>query len=221
MLCPVLISDPSIAYGFGGVNQYMSLFIVLSCRGIWLCFILAYMRDITHRERGFTIVELIVVIVVIAILAAIVVVSYSWMKGDALKTRRLSDATQLQKALEVYKTKNGEYPATGDLRCRAVSGHADSWESSQACPSEFLSSLKPYLGSKTIVDPENSRDAHYEYFRYPAGSKGCDASRGDFYVLRIYNTKAQRFDESPGWRCDRLDWSTDPKTAYVVGGFTK
>lgn len=62
------------------------------------------------NNRGFTIVELLIVIVVIAILAAISIVSYNNIQARAKNTARLTMAENTIKLLELYKATYGEYP---------------------------------------------------------------------------------------------------------------
>lgn len=64
------------------------------------------------RQKGFTIVELLIVIVVIAILAAITVVAYNGIQGRANVSKSQSDLRSMQKLLELYKADNGVYPNT-------------------------------------------------------------------------------------------------------------
>jgi len=54
-------------------------------------------------QRGFTIVELLIVIVVIAILAAIVIVSYNGITSQAREAVRKSDIASWKQKSEVYK----------------------------------------------------------------------------------------------------------------------
>jgi len=68
-----------------------------------------------RKDRGFTIVELLVVIVVIGILAAITMVSYTGVTAKANTTKALSNAQSVQTILEVYYADNGNYPATTAL----------------------------------------------------------------------------------------------------------
>lgn len=64
------------------------------------------------KEKGFTIVELLIVIVVIAILAAIVLVAYNGITNRANTSRAQSNAVAVQKVAETINADNGNYPAT-------------------------------------------------------------------------------------------------------------
>jgi len=55
------------------------------------------------RQKGFTIVELLIVIVVIGILAAIVIVAYSGVQARAQKAKITTDIAQLTKAITVAR----------------------------------------------------------------------------------------------------------------------
>jgi len=67
------------------------------------------------EERGFTIVELLIVIVVIGILAAIVIVAYNGVTNRAKSTKSQATGSSLQKKLESYNAEIGNYPATYSL----------------------------------------------------------------------------------------------------------
>jgi prepilin-type N-terminal cleavage/methylation domain-containing protein len=129
-----------------------------------------------QKQPGFTIVELLIVIVVIAILATIGVVAYRGILGRANYTKRLQDMATIRKALQLYKVDNGQFPSANPNPGDA------SWEVST--DSTFLTSLSQY-NTSIPRDPKNSVDQKYAYFRSSAGSYGCPASAGAFYVLRI------------------------------------
>jgi len=64
-------------------------------------------------DKGFTIVELLIVIVVIAILAAITIVAYNGIQNRARDTNDKTDAAALQKVAETVNIETGSYPSAG------------------------------------------------------------------------------------------------------------
>lgn len=67
-----------------------------------------------QAQRGFTIVELLIVIVVIGILAAIVIVAYNGITNNARNNAWRSDAQNLAKIAEIVNTERGSYPTGTD-----------------------------------------------------------------------------------------------------------
>lgn len=63
------------------------------------------------RQKGFTIVELLIVIVIIGVLAALVIVTYNGMQGRGRDARRQTDIRNVKAAIEQYKADNSFYPA--------------------------------------------------------------------------------------------------------------
>lgn len=64
------------------------------------------------KQKGFTIVELLVVVVVIAILAAVTVVAYNGMSNRSKEAAIKNAASQAYKKIESEKTLSGSYPAS-------------------------------------------------------------------------------------------------------------
>lgn len=65
-----------------------------------------------QSEKGFTIVELLIVIVVIAILAAITIVAYTGMQTRARDAAIATKESQARTKLELYKVQNDRYPSS-------------------------------------------------------------------------------------------------------------
>ena len=63
-----------------------------------------------YKQKGFTIVELLIVIVVIAILAGITIVAYNGIQTRARDNVRKADLNSLAKAIEAFYAINGNYP---------------------------------------------------------------------------------------------------------------
>lgn len=68
-----------------------------------------------NRHAGFTIVELLIVIVVIGILVAIVIVAYTGITRSAKDASIQSDLKNVQKVVDIYQARYGQYPTTAQL----------------------------------------------------------------------------------------------------------
>lgn len=64
------------------------------------------------REKGFTIVELLIVVVVIAVLAAITVVAFNGVQKRAIQSRYLADLNSTRKKVELYSAEFSGYPGS-------------------------------------------------------------------------------------------------------------
>lgn len=64
------------------------------------------------RQKGFTLLEVMVVIVILGILASMVVPNLMGNKDKADQQKAVSDIVALENALDMYKLDNGVYPST-------------------------------------------------------------------------------------------------------------
>lgn len=65
-----------------------------------------------NKQRGFSLIEIMVVVVILGILASIVVPKIISRPDEARVVKAKQDVLAIQSALELYKLDNGVYPST-------------------------------------------------------------------------------------------------------------
>jgi prepilin-type N-terminal cleavage/methylation domain-containing protein len=73
------------------------------------------MFSLKRKQKGFTIVELLIVIVVIGILATLVIVTFAGIQKKARDSQRQTDIQAVNAQLEAFYTQYGFYPNVLDL----------------------------------------------------------------------------------------------------------
>ncbi len=73
--------------------------------------IILFIRKLLFRkQQGFTLVEILIVVSIIALLSSVLFASFSQARAKARDSKRVQDLLEVQKALELYRAKNGIYP---------------------------------------------------------------------------------------------------------------
>ncbi len=106
---------------------------------------------VSHRKRGFTLVEIVVAVGIVAILATAVIGTLQEGRKKARDAERVSDLKQVQLALRLYKDAESSYPLGHDGGTVLGEGGA------------FDATLAEYV-TATVSDSMGSvSDSTYEY----------------------------------------------------------
>lgn len=121
------------------------------------------MVSLAKRNKGFTIVELLIVIVVIGILATLVIVTFTGIQQKGRNTQRKTDINALQSHVEAYYAETGYYPTLANIN-----------------DATFRSDNMKGLDPATLVDPKgtattlNGGGSSANQYGYTVGPVGCD-----------------------------------------------
>jgi general secretion pathway protein G len=128
-----------------------------------------------NRQRGFTLIEIMVVVVIIGLLAAFIVPQITGKVEQARVAKAKTDIQALETALSMYKLDNFRYPPAdiglAALMTQPTGDAAKNWKG-------------PYL-KKLSKDPWNNEyqyvtpGKHGEYDLYSRGADGQDGGEGD------------------------------------------
>jgi prepilin-type N-terminal cleavage/methylation domain-containing protein len=139
---------------------------------------------IKKSNKGFTIVELLIVIVVIGILAALVLNSFRGVQERARDTERRTDINAQSTQLEVYYTDNGGYPQfTGQV-------NTDSWITANMKGADLNSWRAPGFSTNTMANSATPTKDQYGYAPLQDdGTTACTTAPCAKFKLYWYSEK--------------------------------
>jgi prepilin-type N-terminal cleavage/methylation domain-containing protein len=120
-----------------------------------------------NTERGFTLIEILIVITIVGIIIAIVIANLEAARSRSRDSKRISDISEVQLILAAYLNTYGTYPNSASSRL-----------SSDAFPALVagINSSKntPHINSSISTDPTNTYP--YVYYYFSNGSTYCLAA---------------------------------------------
>ncbi len=131
------------------------------------------MRPSTN-QKGFTIIELLVVVAIIGLLASVILVAVGNARIKGRDARRLSDMTQVKSGLDIYYNFGSGYPSTA------------TWDNAQ----NNLLVLSCAAGESTFKppqDPINNTTPAFDYVYTQGGTatSGCGGTVYSNYKIQF------------------------------------
>ena len=130
-------------------------------------------------QKGFTIVELLIVIVVIGILAALVITTYNGIQQKGRNTERTTDLKAVQGQLEAYYAQNGRYPANTDLGTTSAANVTFIQANMKGLDKEALRDPKGTAADYSLVNGTTATANKYAYEATADAGATCDNTTND------------------------------------------
>ena len=134
-----------------------------------------------RTERGFTLVELMVVIVIIGLLGTIVLINVMPSQDRAMQTKARADIAMLEQAMEMYRLDNFSYPAGGDGLQALLSPPAAA-QGARSRPGGYVKSLPKDPWGRPYQLAVPGRSGPFDIYSLGAdGSPGGEGENADVY----------------------------------------
>lgn len=138
------------------------------------------------NERGFTLIELMVVIVIIGLLATVVVLNVLPSQDRAMVEKARADVSRLETAMELYRLHLGTYPTTDQGLNALVEAPANLSRRDRYQPGGYVKNLPedPWGNPYRYIYPGERNPNSFDLFSLGAdgrlGGEGLNADVGNW-----------------------------------------
>lgn len=138
-------------------------------------------------QRGFTLIEIMVVMVILGLLVAIVAPNIMGRSDQAKVTIAETQLKNIQSALDLYRLDNSHYPSTQQGLEALVSRPSGSPEPKNWNPDGYLKSVPedPWGNQFQYVSP--GTEGPYDLYSY--GADGQEGGEGDAADISVWKTE--------------------------------
>lgn len=148
-------------------------------------------KTLKKAQKGFTIIELLIVIAIIAILAGLVLNNFQGAQAKARDTQRVTDVNNIHSKLEEYYNENGGYP-----NAMAASNFPgiDAESLNDPDGDAIAVTEKANTGAADPAAPTN--DAEYQYIVWPTGcTNNCTGYKLKTFIERPGGTTTNPYEK--------------------------
>lgn len=139
-------------------------------------------KTLKKAQKGFTIIELLIVIAIIAILAGLVLNNFQGAQAKARDTQRVTDVNNMHSKLEEYYNENGSYPDT--FTASTFPGiDAESLNDADGTTVAINAAVADAGAADAVAAPGNT-GGEYKYVPYGCASGACTG-----YILKTFVEK--------------------------------
>lgn len=141
-------------------------------------------------QKGFTIIELLIVIAIIAILAGLVLNNFQGAQAKARDTQRVTDVNNIHSKLEEYYNENNAYPQT--FTAATFPGvDAESLNDPDGNGVVINAAVADATAANAVADPDTTDE--YLYIAWPTGcTTDCTG-----YLLKTFIEKPSGTTTNP------------------------
>lgn len=141
-----------------------------------------------QSNRGFTLIEIMVVMVILGLLVAVVAPNIMGRSDQAKVTVAETQLTNISKALDIYRLDNSHYPSTQQGLDALKSRPSGSPEPKNWSPDGYMKSIPqdPWDNDFQYVSP--GTEGAYDLYSYGSdGREGGDEDASDISIWTIGN----------------------------------